>query len=366
MRRVAVVFAMMLGAGCRDRGSDERSRSDIETQAGGHEGHDSMPGMSGGEGEPAVQVVRVSPQAVAALGIRTVPARTGESAGKRRAPATVTYDPARLVQISAQPGGQVRALTIPRLGEKVQAAQVVARLYSPEVRAAFEELLLARDLGEPWIDAARQRLRNGGVLDAEIDRAMADAKVPETYVVRAPASGIVTARPVAEGTWIAPGGVLAVLAQEGSVVVDVVTPADHPEVGTPIALSDPASTETWKGEVRAVLAAGDAAGHAVRVDVRGAPPRVGRPLVAEWETPAVSGVWVPRGAVIDTGERQAVFVAAAEGGYESRNVKLGARTADEIQVVEGLAAGEAVVAAGTFLLDSETQMTTPGHAGHGE
>lgn len=356
MKRITLILLVALSAaGCRESG-------DAAPAVDEHASH-ATPAAAESEKDAAVVV---APAAAKALGIRTVVARSGALATQRRSPATVTYDPTRLVRVSAQPGGQVRTLDVPRIGETVKAGQLLARLYAPEVRAAFDELILARELGEPWIGAARQRLKSGGVLDADIDRAIADGRGPETYAVRAPVSGVVTVRPVAEGTWVSPGGVLVILAQAGAVVVEVVTPADHPDVGTPVSLSDPASGEKWSGVVEAILSSGDAAGHAVRVAVSGAAPRVGSPIVAEWDAPSIEGVWVPRGAAVDTGERQVVFVATSGGSYSPRRVTFGARTADEIQILEGLATGESVVAAGTFLLDSETQMTSGGHSGHGK
>lgn len=371
MKRITLSLILLVAlpvTACREAArAESRAKEPASEHAAHAEAADPVPAghdMANMNGDAPAAVVRVEPSAGKALGIRTVPARGGALSTRRRSPATVTYDPARLMRVSAQPGGQVRVLDIPRVGESVKAGRVLARLYSPEVRAAFEELILARELGEPWIGAARQRLRSGGILDSDIDQAISDGRSPDTYAVRATVSGVVTARPIGEGAWVPPGGILVVLAQAGAVVIDVVTPADHPEVGTLVVLTDPASGERWEGKVEAILASGDAAGHAVRVAVSGAAPRVGIPIIAEWEASPVAGVWVPRGAVIDTGERRLVFVAT-EGGYSPRNVTLGARTADEIQVVEGLAAGEAVVAAGTFLLDSETQMTSGGHAGHG-
>jgi len=372
-KRITVMTLAFLSAGCRGDDAASPPESEVQKQVGDeHAAHGDTPraaavaDMAGMSPEEHAAMVKVDPQVAKALGIRTVEARAGATSARRRAPATVTYDPTRLVRVSAQPGGQVRVVDVPRIGESVKQGRLLARLYAPEVRSGFEELLLARDLGEPWMTAARQRLRSGGVLDADIDQAIAEGRALDTYAVRAPVSGVVVARSIAEGSWTPPGGVLVVLAQAGAVVVEVVTPADHPVVGTPVVLSDPASTgERWNGTVEAILSSGDATGHAVRVAIKGTAPRVGIPLVAEWDASAVAGVWVPRGAVIDTGERRVVFVATTGGAYSPRNVKLGARTADEIQVLEGLAAGEAVVAAGTFLLDSETQMTSGGHAGHG-
>ena len=42
---------------------------------------------------------------------------------------------------------------------------------------------------------------------------------------------------------------------------------------------------------------------------------------------------------------------------------LGARTADEVQILSGLKPTDMVVAEGTFLYDSETQVSGAGHAG---
>lgn len=131
-------------------------------------------------------------------------------------------------------------------------------------------------------------------------------------------------------------------------------------------LSDPATGEIWSARVSALLPTADPAGRLVRLLPDRAPP-VGRPLVAEWLGMPTSGVWVPRGAVVDTGSRQVVFVeAAAKGRFSPRSVVIGRRTADEVQVARGVDPGERVVVSGTFLLDAETQMGSVGHAGHGK
>jgi hypothetical protein len=46
-------------------------------------------------------------------------------------------------------------------------------------------------------------------------------------------------------------------------------------------------------------------------------------------------------------------------------VRVGATTADGVQILDGVAADERVVVSGTFLLDSESQIGAVGHAGHG-
>ncbi len=297
------------------------------------------------------------------LGIHAEPAQTGAAGVARRAPATVGWDPLEVTRITAQPGGQVRELDLPRTGERVEAGQRVARLYQPDIRAAFEELRVAGGLGEPWVSAARQRLLASGVSPADVDAAAA-GRAPELYSVRAPASGVVLDRTAVEGTWIGPGGVLAVLGHPRGLVVDMTVAGPPPAPDTRVVLRDPATGGTFEATVSSLLPTAGAAGAVVRLVPEGE-IAVGRPLVAEWTDAVSGGVWVPETAVVDTGLRRVVFVETAPGSYLPRQVELGVRAEGRIQVTSGLAAGERVVVSGTFLLDSETQIGSAGHAGHG-
>ena len=348
----------------------DRGDAGVPTQADAHAGH-TTPGASEAPADPhaghgtalaaaAPSPVTTRPEVAAAIGVRTVAARAGTTAPLYRAPATATFDPAGTRRVTVSAGGLLREDRVPRIGEGVRAGQVLARLWLPEVSAAFEELYVARPLGEPWASASRNRLLALGVPAADIDAA--GQTVPETWTVRAPVSGVVVSRPARVGGWLGPGGVIAEIAPGDARVVEMVT-AHPPATGTPVTLTDGA--ETWAATVSEVLPTAGPAGRSVRLLPRGN-IAVGRPLIATWHGPESAGIWVPRGAVVDTGARQLVFVAGGDT-YTPRSVTLGVRTSDEVQILGGLDAGEHVVAAGTFLFDSETQMQGGGggHAGHG-
>ena len=64
---------------------------------------------------------------------------------------------------------------------------------------------------------------------------------------------------------------------------------------------------------------------------------------------------VPEDAVIDTGTRQLVFVRHGDGRIEPRDVVVGAEGEGTLEVRSGVAPGEQVVAAATFLVDSESR-----------
>jgi YHS domain-containing protein len=69
-----------------------------------------------------------------------------------------------------------------------------------------------------------------------------------------------------------------------------------------------------------------------------------------------SGLTIPADAVIDSGREQRVFVEHSPGIFEPREVHVGWRFGDRVQIVQGLAEGERVVSAGTFLVDSESRL----------
>jgi multidrug efflux pump subunit AcrA (membrane-fusion protein) len=75
------------------------------------------------------------------------------------------------------------------------------------------------------------------------------------------------------------------------------------------------------------------------------------------------GLTVPSDAILDSGLSKWVFVQTSEGYFESREVETGWRLNDRVQIVKGLGGGEVVASAGTFLIDSESKMQPPQHAG---
>ena len=102
--------------------------------------------------------------------------------------------------------------------------------------------------------------------------------------------------------------------------------------------------QTRRGEVRIEIENPD---HALRLD-----------MWAEVEIEQNLGdvLTVPASAVIDSGTRNIAFVDRDDGHLEPREVKLGAKTDDYWQVLEGLKPGERVVTRALFLVDSESQL----------
>jgi Cu(I)/Ag(I) efflux system membrane fusion protein len=81
---------------------------------------------------------------------------------------------------------------------------------------------------------------------------------------------------------------------------------------------------------------------------------------------------LPEDAVLDTGTHRIVFVVHGEGEFEPRAVELGRDAQGFYEVLSGVSAGEEVVVAANFLIDSESRFraalrsfeSSPGRTGH--
>src|SRR5262249_17342796 len=73
----------------------------------------------------------------------------------------------------------------------------------------------------------------------------------------------------------------------------------------------------------------------------------------ELDVPLGERLVVPRTAVLDSGERQTVFVDAGDGRLVPRDVQIGGRFQDWIEVREGLRAGRRAGTGGNFQADPD-------------
>lgn len=66
---------------------------------------------------------------------------------------------------------------------------------------------------------------------------------------------------------------------------------------------------------------------------------------------------IPKSALIDTGERQMVFVQSGENQFDSRPVEIGDESKEFVSIRSGLKEGESVVSSGAFLIESEGKLS---------
>ncbi len=340
--------------------------------AGGAAASDHGSGASPSEAMSAISVDAARRQS---LGIRVEPALERDLVAEVRAAGRVAYDETRRAEVSIKFSGWVRAIHANFLGAPVRRGEALFEIYSPELWAAQQEFIEARTAaredsarggaeGADLAEAARRRLLLWDLGSADIDAIARSSRPRETLPVRAPVSGVVTEKRVVLGSPVTAGQVLYAIAPTDPVwVLASVDEQDLPLVhaGQRVTLLVPGGggRERW-GRVAFVAPdlAADSRTGTLRVEVPNGDGqlRPGTYLDVRLSVPLGRRLAVPDAAVLPTGERHIVFVDLGGGRLVPRDVTLGARAGDWVEVRAGLVAGDAIVTSGNFLVAAESRL----------
>jgi len=292
---------------------------------------------------------------------------------------TVTADETRIRHVHTKTTGWVEKLFVNFTGQLVRKGQPILSMYSQELLASQQEFLRARETaakftaselpevrrgGEELLQSAEQRLRLFDVPEDFIEELKRTGRPRRAVTLLAPVSGFVTAKDAFEGQQIEPGMELFTVTDLSRVWIEadfyeyeahamrvgqkarVTLPYDP---GRQLAGSVTYIYPTLNPETRTLRA---------RLEFQNPDFALKPGMFANVELPldATEGIVIPDSAVIDTGERQVVFVSLGGGQFEPREVKLGVRGSGKAQILSGVAAGDQVVTRANFLLDSESQL----------
>ena len=273
---------------------------------------------------------------------------------------------------SAHIGGRIESLNISSTGEKVNRGMLLARIYSPELVAAQQELLTAVKLKESQpalYNAVRNKLKFWKLSDNQINQIESSGKVSENFPVYANVSGVVTQKMVQEGDYVEKGMGLFKIANLSKVwaVFDAYeSQISNLKEGQSLEISVNAlKNQKLSGKISFIDPILNNASRTVevRVILNNANGNLKPGMFVQAELEASSGVQnetleVPRTAVMWTGERSLVYVKTNpnEPIFEMREVKLGNSTGEMYQILSGLKSGEVVVTNGTFTVDAAAQL----------
>lgn len=315
--------------------------------------------------------VRLTTEKMQRAGVRTTVVTRAHVSGIVRATGTVAADENRQAVLSARFTGFVEKLYISQTGDVVRAGQPLMRVWveSPELLVKEADYIgsLASGANDHAAMAANL-LRQYGVSQPELN-AMAKSGVPtRSITIVAPASGTVMEKPAVLGMHFATGDPLFKTTDLSRVwILADVSERDLASIKVGqtarISFRDNPS-ESFDGKVLFVYPQLDMATRTVKVRIavenRSHRLRIGQYADVRIDVPASSSpvLTVPATAVIDDGSRQVVFVAKPGGLFEPRRIKIGSRSADQVEVLFGLNEGERVVSAGNFLVDAESNLQT--------
>ncbi len=322
--------------------------------------------------------VSIDPERQELIGVRVEAVGKDSEARVVRTTGRIGANEDHLYRLTAGTDGWVESLQNNPVGTLVKKDELLATLFSRDVRAAQQAYLgalvsLERSRGVGDDDPSRGRdinlrvneeqLRVLGMGEVQVAELRKTRKITSEIWVTSPIDGIVLSRDVSPGQRIEVGAELYRIADLSRVWI------------TGDLLGNDASAFRPGEKVRVVVRERDAVVYAT---VSKAPPffdpesrtlkvrleaenpgfalRPGMYVDVELPVKAAPALTVPVDALLDSGLQQRVFVERAPGEFEPRIVKTGWRAGDRVEILNGLDAGERVAVSGTFLLDSESRL----------
>lgn len=323
------------------------------------------------EGEDADDgSVKLSPGKIQRTGVQSEPAARRVIRTLMRTPGIIQLDERRISVISMRAESWVQKVANVTTGSRVRKGEPLMEIYSPAVASAAAEYISTINSPttggvERYGRGSRQRLMNLDVPDAAIAAMDKTRTVPITVEWTAPRDGIVLERNAIEGMRAQPGDVLFRVADISEVwaMIDVA----ERDLGT-IAVGQVVTIKARSFPGRVFSGKVGVIYPQVNKDTRTARMRVelANPdgvLLPDMYVDAEIDIGnpkpvlaIPASAVLDTGSRQSVLVDKGQGRFEPREVELGQRGQDYVEVRKGLADGDSVVVSANFLIDAESNL----------
>ncbi|MDO8263817.1 MAG: efflux RND transporter periplasmic adaptor subunit [Gallionella sp.] len=335
--------------------------------------------------------VKISVEKVQKLGVKT------EHAAKRaldktiRVVGKVEVNERNIHNITPKFEGWIEKLHVKTTGEPVKKGQALFDVYSPELVSAQREYAIAmqgvaalkdadndtRQSMQQLAEASLQRLKNWDISEQQVKELTESGTTRRSLTFNAfhtPVNGIVLEKKAFEGMRFMPGEMLYQIADLSSVWVmadvfeqDIAMLRTGAKAKVKINAYPDKEFEgaityiypTLKPETRTVT---------VRLEIAN-PQGLLKPAMFAQVEISVTGkgkvLTVPASAVIDSGTRQIVLVQLSEGRFEPREISLGSRSDNYVEVLDGVAEGERVVVAANFLIDAESNLKAAlGGLGH--
>lgn len=227
-------------------------------------------------------------------------------------------------------------------------------------RAQIDQARAARDTAAAARDAARAQLAQAG-------------QQAEYTVIRAPFAGIVSARQVQPGESVAPGQPLLSVYAPGALRIEVQVPQSDAVAIRAANRAEVVLADGRRIDAAAVIVfpAADPTTHSVgvRVTLPDVPqaPQPGATAKVVFPISASAGervLRIPARALMQRGEVSGVYVLAGNR-LALRQVRLGQRIGDEVEVIAGVKAGETIAADPVAAVQALTaQRKTAAGAGH--
>ena len=268
-------------------------------------------------------------------------------------------------EVNIMPEVQGRIISISfSEGSPIKQGQVLARLFSDDIRAQIQKLKAQRELQVKIRDRQAELLNIGGIskqeyettttqiqaIDADI--AYAESQLRKTSVI-APFSGRAGIRNVSNGAIVTPATVITTLQQTTTLKMDFNIPEQYRDEvvqGKKVTFTVAGRQDTFTANIIAVEPAANAATRTLRVRsaVDNKAGKLGPGAFSHIIVPFgknEDALLIPSQSIIPTNRDK--VVAVIKGGKATLvPVQIGARTEDKVEIIRGLAAGDTILTTG--------------------
>ena len=323
--------------------------------------------------------IRISPEKQQQIGVQYGTAEMTSGGQTIRAVGKVTYDETRLAHVHTKYEGWIDKVYVDFIGKLVEKGQPLLTIYSPDLLASQQELLLARkakevmkkstlegviDQSETLFQAAKRRLELWDFSEAQIDQLLATGQPIKNVTIYSPIKGYVLERKAFPQVKVVPDTDLYTVVDLSRVwIMADVFEGEAPNVRlgqTARVTPSYDKNRSFLAKVSYIQPEVDPTTRTLKVRLAADNPGIAlKPdmyVDVTFRVDSAAALTVPSGAVLQTGDRNTVFIGHGDGYLEPREVTVGEQQGDRITILKGLKAGERIVTSGNFLIDSESQL----------
>lgn len=386
---IAVATAFWLG-GCASadhdhegEGTEAHGEHDHEAEGHDHEGEDHE---HEGEGhdhdhEAAAGIIKIEPEDAKRYGITTQIAEAGDFADAVKVAAEVLPSASDMATASAPTAGMIRLAPGITQGAVVKQGQVIAHVRATGVSGgdANAAAKVAVDNAKRELDRLTPLLADGLVTRGQYNEALAAYEAAKAAyspaaaagTVVAPRGGVITQVAAGEGAFVQTGDPVALVAANGRLTLRALLPARKASLLP--TLSGAVITPTGaSGEAIDLSAHGGRVLSSSAASASETPGYVAVYYTFDNTAPVVAGtaaevylrgaarkgvLSVPRKAIAEQLGEKFVYVFKGGHEYEKRPVRIGGSNGTDVEILDGLKAGEKVVVGGVSFVRLAEQAT---------
>ncbi|MGB3224025.1 MAG: efflux RND transporter periplasmic adaptor subunit [Desulforhopalus sp.] len=255
-------------------------------------------------------------------------------------------------------------------GQRVNAGDILVEMTNTEEHALLDEAQSTLKEAQIQYERVKPLVERGAAARSQLDQQQRDYNTAraryraiesrlQDLLIVAPFSGVVGLRNISVGALVEPGVIITTLDDDSIMKLDFSVPAIHLatlKIGLPIEARSPSySDRTFPGKISAINSRIDQATRSIVARaILPNPDRLLKPgllMNVQLLNNLRDVVVIPEEALIPTGQENHVLIVDPSVDpvvAERRNVKIGARRPGEVEIVEGLKAGDVVVIHGTL------------------